>query len=333
MGLIRAPLSALAWIGRQGTLAAAAVLVIGIAVPPLGRVLKPYVTEAIFVLLCLAFSRVDLGEMLRHVRQPKLVLAATGWTTLVIPAIAGGLCLVVGVDRLSPDLMLALILQAVASPMMSAPAFAALMGLDVTLVLLTLVASTAIVPLTAAMFTYIFLDPSISFSPLDLAARLAALLAGAAVVAALIRRLAGLERIERYRHHIDGVNILALFVFGAAVMENVAASFIERPLVALGLLGLVIASFLVLLVVTRLVFARAGPNRAFALGFMASQRNMGLMLAATGGAIPELVWFYVALCQFPIFLSPHLLKPWARRVAAIPSSGTSKDENADDKTV
>jgi hypothetical protein len=38
---------------------------------------------------------------------------------------------------------------------------------------------------------------------------------------------------------------------------------------------------------TALVFAATGRERAFVLGLMASQRNMGLMLAATGGALPD----------------------------------------------
>jgi hypothetical protein len=37
---------------------------------------------------------------------------------------------------------------------------------------------------------------------------------------------------------------------------------------------------------------------------MASQRNMGLMLAAAGAVLPDLAWLYFALCQFPIYLSP-----------------------------
>jgi hypothetical protein len=46
---------------------------------------------------------------------------------------------------------------------------------------------------------------------------------------------------------------------------------------------------------------------------MVSQRNMGLMLAALGGALPELTWLYFALSQFPIYLSPQMLKPFLRR--------------------
>jgi hypothetical protein len=64
------------------------------------------------------------------------------------------------------------------------------------------------------------------------------------------------------------------------------------------------------------VFGRLGPERALALGLMVSQRNMGLMVAATDGVLPGLTWLYFALSQFPIYLSPQLLKPIARRLTA-----------------
>jgi BASS family bile acid:Na+ symporter len=50
------------------------------------------------------------------------------------------------------------------------------------------------------------------------------------------------------------------------------------------------------------------------IGLMVSQRNMGLMLAATDGVLPGLTWFYFALCQFPIYSSPQLLKPIVRKL-------------------
>jgi len=40
------------------------------------------------------------------------------------------------------------------------------------------------------------------------------------------------------------------------------------------------------------------------------------MLAATAGALPDLVWLWFALCQFPIYVSPQLLKPLAQRLTA-----------------
>jgi BASS family bile acid:Na+ symporter len=82
----------------------------------------------------------------------------------------------------------------------------------------------------------------------------------------------------------------------------------------LALTLLAFAVFFAILGATLLLFARAGKARAFALGFMTAQRNMGLMLAATGGAVPELTWLYFALSQFPIYLSPQMLQPLVRRL-------------------
>jgi hypothetical protein len=313
MSVLQSPLAGLAWLGRQGTGAIAVLVFIGIAVPAVGAVLKPYVAEAIFALLCIAFLRVDAAALRGTLRRPGVLLAATGWTMLVMPLLFVGVCLAFDLEGRFPDLYLAIMLQAVASPMMAAPAFAALMGFDATLILLTLVASTALTPLTATFYAYLFLDGTLSLSPIALGAKLLAILAGSALVAAVIRRIAGGDAVARRKDEIDGLNVLVLFVFVAAVMGGVADSFLAAPLLAtaIGLLAFVIT--FAVLGVTLLAFLWAGRDRAFALAFMASQRNMGLMLAATGGVLPDMAWLYFAMCQFPIYLSPHLLKPLARR--------------------
>src|SRR4051794_35129159 len=315
-----APLRALAWLGRQGTRAIAALVVIGIALPPLGELLKPYVAEAIFLLLCISFMRVDTAALRAHLRRPGIVLAASAWTMIAVPALIGLGCLAAGLDQSSLDLFLAIMLQAVASPMMAAPALAALMGLDSTLALITLVTGTALVPLTAPLFAWLFFGNALTLSPLGLGLKLAAILAGSLAVALAIRKLFGIAAIRRHREPIDGLNIIILLVFVSAVMGEVAASFWAHPLHVLGVTLLAFAIFFTLLGATMLIFRRSGYERALALGLLVSQRNMGLMVAATGGALPALTWLYFALSQFPIYLAPQLLK------RVVGNSGTA-DEN------
>lgn len=309
-----APVAALSWLGRQGTRAVAALVAVGIALPSIGAILKPYVTEAVFVLLCIAFLRLDTAAFKTCLRRPAIVLVATAWTSVAIPVLFGASCLAFGLNKQAPDLFLGLMLQAVASPMMAAPALAALMGLDATLVLVALIASTALVPLTAPLFALVFVGRSLSIPPLILAIKLFVILAGAALVGLIVRRALGLAAIARHKERIDGLNILVLFVFVAAVMESVGARFLATPLLTTGLAALAFVVFSAVLLLTTLLFLSAGRARALALGFMTSQRNMGLMLAATGGALPDLTWLYFALSQFPIYLSPQLLQPLARRI-------------------
>jgi hypothetical protein len=86
---------------------------------------------------------------------------------------------------------------------------------------------------------------------------------------------------------IDGFNVIILFVFVDAVMENVGRRFIAEPGLMLLLAIFAFGTVLIILVLTALVFALAGAPRAFALGFMTSQRNMGLMLAANARDLPD----------------------------------------------
>ena len=319
---------ALAWLGNLGTRAIAALVVLGIAVPPLGELLRPYVTEAIFLLLVISFMRVDLARMRAYLRRPALVLMATAWTTIAVPALIGGGAHLIGADAKAPDLFLAVMLQALASPMMASPALAALLGLDATLVLITLVTSTALVPFTAPLFASIFLGQMLSLAPLALGLKLAAILAGALAVAAAIRIGFGFEAIRRHKAPIDGLNVLILFVFVAAVMCGFITDLLAAPVRIIGLAALAFAVFFLLLGLTMLLFRRYGNDRALALGLMVSLRNMGLMLAATEGALPGMTWLYFAMSQFPIYLAPQLLSPLAARLRSDAQSVVSASADA-----
>jgi hypothetical protein len=308
------PAQTLEWLGGQGARAVAALVFVGIAAPPVGELLKPFVTEAIFLLLCVAFMRIDMSALRDHLRHPGIILAATAWTMVGVPLIFGVTCLVGGVDQHSPEVFLGLMLQSIASPMMATPALASLMGLDSTLVLVTLVTSTAAIPLTAPLFISIFFGSPLAVSPVTLGWKLFTILGGSLLVAAALRWAIGETTIRHHKKSIDGLNVLLLFVFVSAVMGGVVDGMLASPATLVQLALLSFLTFFLLFVVTALIFRRIGHERALALGLMVAQRNMGLMLAATNGALPRLAWLYFAFCQFPIYLSPVLLKPVVRRL-------------------
>jgi predicted Na+-dependent transporter len=173
-----------------------------------------------------------------------------------------------------------------------------------------------VVPITAPLLAYAFFGTALTLSPLALGLKLLTMLVGSLLVAAAIRWTMGAAAIRRHALAIDGFNILVLFVFVAAVMGTVVGSFLVDPLNAIALTVLAFVVFFILLGVTTLVFRKLGHERALALGFMVSQRNMALMLAATDGVLPGMAWLYFALSQFPIYLSPQLLKPILRKSMA-----------------
>ena len=69
------PAGGLAWLGRHGTGALALMAMVGIALPVLGALLKPLIAASVFLLLVLAFIRVDLAALRGHVRRPAVAHA------------------------------------------------------------------------------------------------------------------------------------------------------------------------------------------------------------------------------------------------------------------
>jgi len=138
--------------------------------------------------------------------------------------------------------------------------------------------------------------------------RLFALLAAAAGIAALVRRAAGQAWVERQAERIDGLSVIAMFVFAVAVMDGVVTQAVARPAFVLGFLALAFATSLILGATTAAVFWRAGRTVALTLALSAGLRNLGLMVAASAGHVPETTWLYIAMAQFPVYLLPHALK-------------------------
>jgi BASS family bile acid:Na+ symporter len=267
--------------------------------------MKPAFTPSVFVLLCLAFLRVEPGALRRRFARPAVVLAAVAWMMVATPLVCGPLLAALGLDR---GLLVALTFQVAAPPVVASSALAALMGLDAALALAVLAACAAATPATAAVFAALFLGGATDVSPIELGVRLFAMLGGAAGLAMLIRYAAGQPWVERQSERIDGLSVIALFVFAVAVMDGVVAQAAENPLLVLGLIALALTTSLVLGATTALVFWRAGRTVALTLALAAGLRNLGVMVAATGGRVPELTWLYIAMAQFPVYLLPHLLK-------------------------
>ncbi|MEI7804734.1 MAG: Na+-dependent transporter [Hyphomicrobiales bacterium] len=313
MPLLRGLTAALAWLGRQGTRALAASVFLGLAVPPLAAYVKPHLGETVFVLLLFSYLRADPRAFERYLRAPKLAIVAALWVMVVAPLLFASAFATSGIVDINPALYFIMVLHIATPPITSSAAFAALMGLDVAFSLVTLIACSALSPITTVAFSYLFLGSSL-FSPIELGLKLFFFFASSALVAYAIRRVAGQEWIERQKEPIDGLNVIAVFIFAVAAMDGVPRYVMADPMFALGLLILVFVLTFALVGLSILLFLRAGVDQGLVIGFLASFRNLGVVMAAVGAALPETAWFYFALAQFPIYLMPQIVKPLARRV-------------------
>jgi BASS family bile acid:Na+ symporter len=246
----------LAWLGRHGTPAVAVSIVVGIALPPLGALIRPYFAETVVVLLVLAFLRVDPDALRAQWTRARHMIVAALWSMLILPL--AGLTALTALEAITPGLLLALVLNAVAPPTFSSPALAALIGLNGAVSLALLIASTAATPFTAPALVALFFGSDVTIAPAALGIRLVLILAGSACAAIAIRALAGKPWVERQSERIDGLSVIALFGFALALMGDVLANAIAHPLMVLGLLALSTAVLLALGALTALVFLRSG---------------------------------------------------------------------------
>ena len=125
-----APLAgALGFIGRQGAWAVAASVFVGIAVPPLASLSRPLLTEALLVLLALAFLRVEPAAIRAEAARPKLLIAAALWITVAVPIAFGALIMALAAI-FGAGVSFGLVLNIIAPPVFSTPALVALVGIQ-----------------------------------------------------------------------------------------------------------------------------------------------------------------------------------------------------------
>lgn len=315
--LIRLPFSALGWVGQRGAPAVAISVVIGMLLPAFSSLARPFLSEAVFVLLVLAFLRVDTQAVVRRLQRPLLLMASSLWMLLALPLLAFGLAHLTGFDKLGPDFMLAMFIATAAPSVMSAPAFIYLMGQDGALSLTILIVGVILTPLTAPFIGGLMLGPELPLSTVELGIHLLGLLGGSYLTAWILRKLAGPTRIAAARYQIDGVNVMVLFFFAIAAMDGVTASFLERPFFTAGIAALTFVLAFTQIGLTLLVFFPASRADAFVIAHSSGARNMGLLVAALGGTLPDGAWLWFALAQLPIYTLPYILRPFGRRYSGL----------------
>jgi len=101
------------------------------------------------------------------------------------------------------------------------------------------------------------------------------------------------------------------------VMDGVLAKLLADPGLVLGGVLLAFAGSFALNLLTAVAFLPAGYGLALSAGLLSGNRNMALYLAVLPAATDARILLFFALCQFPLFLSPFLLKPLYGRLLRV----------------
>ena len=311
---------ALAWSARRGAPLLAAGIFGGVLVPPLAAALKPVVTPSVVLLMLLVLLRVDLVRTLALVRRPGRALSIVAALILACPVLCWLVLRVLPVDA---SIAAAIVIVATGPSATSSPAFARLVGLDADLSLVATLVMVALVPFTAPLIALELLGIDLSLSTGAFMLRLLLVVGLPALLAVGLRRAAGPGRLHAWGAAMDGAVVWLCVLYGFAVMDGLAARMAQDPAwVVQAVLAAFVASY-GLNALTTLAFARWGVREAASAGLMAGNRNVALFLAVLPASTDPRITLFFGLYQFPLFLSPFLLRPAYRLLAARPAGARS----------
>lgn len=277
----------------------------GLLVPPLAAAMHWIITPNVVGLMTLVLLRIDIPAAIGHLRRAGRLVLIVGFHLLACPLLAWA---VVTPLHLDAGITSGVVIFATGCAATSGAAFARLVGLDPELTLLATLATTLLVPLSAPPIAFALMGVDLAISLTAFMTRLALVVGIPLLLSVAIRRVAGAARLAPLGPAIDGAVVWLVVLYGFGVMDGLAARLLGDPAWVLQATLAAFAADFGLNVVTTLAFRGMGRRTAASAGLMSGNRNMALYLAILPAAADARIALFFALCQFPLFLSPFLLR-------------------------
>jgi BASS family bile acid:Na+ symporter len=249
-----------------------------------------------------------------HLRRPLGVAVIVVFQLLVSPVLVALVVAPLGLDRGIAD---GVVLFAAGCAATSSPAFARMVGLDPELALIVSLATTALVPLTAPPLALWLMGIDLSIGVGAFMTRLLLVVGLPATLSLVLRHAIGPARLVHWGDAVDGILVWLVVFYGFGVMDGLGPKVQADPSwVVQALLAGFIADY-GLNLLTTLALRPLGARMAATAGLMSGNRNMALFLAVLPAATDPRIALFFGLCQFPLFLSPFLLRPVYRRLPSL----------------
>jgi BASS family bile acid:Na+ symporter len=302
----------LQWAGRNGAAVVIAGVVIGLCVPMLSELARPYLAVAIFIFTFGSFLKFD-GRSVRndgaYVRQVALMVL---WTTFGIPLI---IALLIAVAHPGPELAQGLLFWALAPASPACVAFAAILQLNISIALLATVIGTALSPFYIPALASAFGGYNLDIDPLATCLHLVLLIGGAFLASVAAKRLAS-SFIRENPEAMTGIAVFAMFLAGMGSMRGMQAHLIAQPQISL---GFVLLAYLMLFsaeLVGTFLFWRYGRNVALTAGLISGTRTITLAWVVLGNKVMPLADLFLATSMVAKYTAPGLTKWWLTRILA-----------------
>jgi BASS family bile acid:Na+ symporter len=296
---------------RHGKVLLALAIAVGILIPPAAYALRGMVPVTVVGLSTLVLLRLDMPAALAHLHRPGRLTAVLATQMLACPVLAWAAVRALPLD---PGVADAIVIFATGAAIVSAPAYARLLGLDAELALLGALVGTLLVPLIAPPITWALTGADLAIGMGAFATRLGMVVGVPLLLSLLGRRLAGPRRLDAVGPALDGLTVWLLAAFGVGVMDGVGAQLLAEPAWVLEATLAACATSAGLNLATTVMLLPLGTRIAATAGMLSGFRSMALYLAVLPAAADPRVTLFFALYQIPLYVGPLVMAPIYRRL-------------------
>jgi arsenite transporter len=288
--------------GKHGPAVLFGGVLLGLLLPPLADAAKPMMSIAVFVFTLGAFLKVDRPGLQEQLVRPLRLAAMLTWVVLGVPLTT---CALLTFFPLAAEAKTGLLLCALGPPVGSAAAIAAMLRLKPALALTMTVVASVLSPLTLPGLALALGGIHVEIDAAAVVWRMACVVGGAGVAAALLRRFAG-DVVRDNPQAMTGISVVGLIVVAVGAMQGMVPQMTQHPAGVATALAVAFTFNVALQVLGAALFARVGADEAMTIGLVSGNRNVTLVWVAVQpwlGATPGVDLMFAA-SVFPIFMLP-----------------------------
>src|SRR3712207_1070370 len=254
-------------IGRHGPALLVLSLLLGAAVAPLATAAYQVLPLSAFLLTLGSFLTAGLAPPEKGLGWRRILLALA-WIGLGVPLMVAGLIISLYLD---PALRAGVLLSVLAPPVGSAAAIAAILGLQPRLALIASISLTLVAPLAMPAFATV-LGVNVSIDMGHLAWRLALIIGLAAVLAQMARHWrSNVQAVLPDQSAATGVAVIGLVIVGLAMMSGIRAHWATDPDAFSLFIAAAIGVNLGAGLVGAVLFSSWGAKDAFTIGLVSGR--------------------------------------------------------------
>ncbi len=280
----------------------------GLLFPALAELCLPYIFLALFFVVVFSMNSLEESpvEILRKIDT--FTWTIVSWQMLIVPAFVTLLCVMFEAVPLVTMILLA---TTTAGSVFASPALVEMAGLNRRLGVRTMIISTVLMPFSLLVFGTMsdVLPPDMSFETYGL--HIVNYLVIPLFISYLfwkLKPIIGQKHSASIVRYMGMGSTLALMVFCIGVMSKIHIGDMIGSVDLFLYFVIAVGLSAVMYILTGILFARFGRVDSLTAGMLVANRNVALSFGLLAEVFPSEVMIYVAVSQFPIFLTPLVIR-------------------------